>query len=98
MKRKLTDFDRWQLARLRRFLEAESGRTTVDWTVIAELQACKDYLADVGLGHLVPIFEANEQLRVRGAVFSAPKNLPKGCLVCFAAIGMDGKPKSARKK
>jgi hypothetical protein len=94
-KRTPTDFDRWQLHRLKAFLEADSSRTVVDWTLIAELQACKDYLKEVGLGHLSVLLEEAEQLRVRGAVLRTPgtDDMPEGCLVCFAA--RDNKRKKA---
>lgn len=70
--RELTDFDRWQLARLKAMLEANSSRTSVDWMLIVELQACKAYLTDVGLESLVVQYEAAEQDRLIGAVLRNP--------------------------
>lgn len=98
-KRKLTDFDLWQLHRLRAYLEAESSKQSVDWTFVAELDACKSYLTEIGLGHLVPIFEEREQLRLRGAVLRTPgtKDMPQGCLACFAATGMETNKPASKK-
>lgn len=69
--RELTDFDRWQLARLKAMLEANSSRTSMDWMLIVELQACKAYLTDVGLESLVVQYEAAEEDRVSGRVLTS---------------------------
>lgn len=75
--RELTDFDRWQLARLRAMLEANSSRTSMDWTLIAELQASKAYLTDVDLEHLVVEYEAAEEDRVKGLVMTPLRMNPE---------------------
>jgi hypothetical protein len=98
--RKLTDFDRWQLHRLRALLEAESSKLSVDWLFVAELDAVKGYLKQIGLEHVIPVFEQAEYRRVAGAVLSEPgrANMPDECLACFAAVGMDSKRNETSKK
>ena len=100
MKRKLTDFDRWQLHRLRGLLEARSQYRNGGAAFMGELIACKGYLTQIGLGHVIPVFEEAEYRRVAGAVLTAPgrANMPEECLACFAAVGMDSKAKPTRNK
>jgi hypothetical protein len=79
-------------------LEAESSKLSVDWLFIAELDAVKGYLAQIGLGHVIPVFEEAEYRRLSGAaVLSEPGrvSMPDECLACFAAVGMDSKQKEA---